>query len=147
MIYNQDLVNLVDIADNSLDAVVAVSSLEHNSADGLQLVVKEIMRVLKQGGVLLATLGASKQQDWYHEPSSGWCYSDVSLRHIFNLAPEVPSNYDHYDELLEKLRNCSELRENLSSFYSHSYQSGMPGGIWDPKYQPVGVCKVKRLHN
>jgi hypothetical protein len=36
------------------------------------------------------------------------------------------------------------LRDNLASFYGRSGENGMPWGVWDPRYQPVGVCKVKR---
>jgi SAM-dependent methyltransferase len=143
MIYNQDLANLQHISDNSLDAVVAVSALEHNTPEGLQSVVKEILRVLKPGGALLATLCAGKDEDWWHAPSSGWCYTDASLRRLFDLPPDTPSNYARYDELLASLRNCAELRDNLSSFYKQSDQNGMPWGVWDPQYQPVGVCKIK----
>jgi 2-polyprenyl-3-methyl-5-hydroxy-6-metoxy-1,4-benzoquinol methylase len=142
-IYNQDLAELGDIQDDSLDAVVSVSALEHNSQDGLAQVVKEIIRVLKPGGILLATLTAGRDQDWWHEASRGWCYSAASLQRLFNLAPDAPTNYERYDELLEDLRNCAELRDNLASFYSNTDQGGMPQGIWDPQYQPVGVCKIK----
>lgn len=143
MIYNQDLADLQHIADNSLDTVVAVSSLEHNTPEGLQAVVKEIMRVLKPGGLLLATLCAGKDEDWWHQPSSGWCYTDASLRRLFDLPADTPSNYDHHDVLMASLRNCTELRINLASFYKKSEQNGMPWGVWDPQYQPVGVCKIK----
>ena len=141
--YNQDLKNLTHIPDDSMDAVVAVSALEHNQPPGLVQVVKELMRVLKPGGVLLATLGAARDQDWFHEPSSGWCYTESSLRNIFNLSKNVPSNYEAYDRLFSELRDCSELRDNLASFYFKSGDNGMPWGVWDPKYQSVGVCKIK----
>jgi len=101
------------------------------------------MRVLKPGGKLIATLGAAKDQDWFHEPSKGWCYTEATLRDIFELNPECPSNYDQYDELFEALCNCTELHDNLADFYFKSGNNGMPWGIWDPKYQPVGVVKVK----
>lgn len=142
-IYNQDLKNLADIRDASMDAVVAISALEHNPSEDLTLVVTELMRVLKPGGMLLATLGAARDQDWYHDPSQGWCYTDSSLRRIFDLSPGVRSNYDQYDELCAGLRECSELRDNLARFYFQSGDNGMPWGVWDPKYQVVGVCKVK----
>ena len=142
-IYNQNLAELADVQNDSLDAVVSVSALEHNSPQGLEAVVKEIMRVLKPGGVLLATLTAGRDEDWWHEASKGWCYSAASLQRIFNLEPGAPSNYERYDELIESLRNCAELRDNLASFYSNTDQGGMPQGIWDPQYQPVGVCKIK----
>lgn len=143
MIYNQDLADLQHIADHSLDAAVAVSALEHNSPEGLQSVVREIMRVLKPGGVLLATLCASKDEDRWHAPSSGWCYTDRTLRRLFDLPEDTPSNYDQHDELMASLRDCAELRNNLASFYKKSDQNGMPWGVWDPQYQPVGVCKIK----
>jgi SAM-dependent methyltransferase len=143
IIYNQDLRDLVDLPDNTIDAVVAVSSLEHNSPDGLEQVVAELMRILKPGCALLATLGAAKEGDWYHEPSSGWCYSEATLRRMFNISSSVPSNYDQYDHLFADLRNDDELRDNLASFYFRSGDNGMPWGNWDPKYQPVGICKVK----
>jgi len=143
-IYNQDLKELVDVQDDTLDAVVAVSALEHNSPNDLSKVVAELMRVLKPGGLLLATLGAAKDQDWFHEPSQGWCYSEGSLRRAFGFSREVPTNYGQFDKLFEQLRNCGELRDNLARFYFRSGDNGMPWGVWDPHYQPVGVCKVKR---
>ena len=145
ILYHQDLGDLQAIAADSLDAVVAISSLEHNSAEHLTQVVKELLRVLKPGGVLLATLGAARQQDWLHTPSKGWCYTEETLRRVFQLSPEVPSNFERYDELFEALRNCRQLREDLASFYYRSGDNGMPWGIWDPQYQPVGVCKVKQV--
>lgn len=143
VIYNQDLADLVDLPDNSVDAVVAVSALEHNPPENLPSVVQELTRVLKPGGVLLATLGAAREQDWYHTPSAGWNYTAGSLRKIFNLPADTPDNYARYDELFQALKDCTELRERLARFYFKSGDNGMPWGKWDPQYQPVGVCKVK----
>jgi ubiquinone/menaquinone biosynthesis C-methylase UbiE len=143
LIYNEDLTSMPDIPDNSLDAVVAVSALEHNSPEGLQKVVAEIMRKLKPGGKLLATLCAGKDKDWFHEPSHGWCYSDATLRRLFDLPDDTPSNYARYDELFNSLKNSTELRERLAKIYFQSGDNGMPWGRWNPQYQPVGVCKVK----
>jgi len=142
-IYNQDLKTLKDIEDESVDAVVSVSALEHNTPEGLREVVAELMRVLKVGGKLLATLGAASDKDWFHEPSQGWNYSEASMRSIFELDSSVISNYDQYNELMVALKECAELRDNLAGFYSRSGDKGMPWGIWDPQYIPVGVCKVK----
>ncbi len=144
IIYNQDLSELSDISDNSLDAVAAVSALEHNDLETLKCVVKELLRVLKPGGRLIATLAAAKDIDWFHEPSKGWCFTEVSLRKIFDLPHTVPSNFHLYDELFADLRACRELRDHLAKFYFKSGENGMPWGIWDPQYQPVGVIKIKR---
>lgn len=143
IVYNQDLKTLGDVKEGSLDAVVAVSALEHNPQEDLDQVVSELLRVLKPGGLLLATLCAARDQDWYHPPSQGWCYTEATLRARFRLPPDKPSNYSHYDELFTSLRNCAELRDNLAAFYFRSGDNGMPWGKWDPQYQPVGVYKIK----
>lgn len=144
IIYNQDLANLVDIPERSVDAIVAVSSLEHNSPDVLEQVVAELMRVLKPGCALYATLGAARESDWFHTPSKGWCYSESTLRTIFNISTDIDSNYVQYDHLYGELRESKFLQENLVSFYFHSGENGMPWGKWDPEYQPVGIRKVKQ---
>jgi 2-polyprenyl-3-methyl-5-hydroxy-6-metoxy-1,4-benzoquinol methylase len=145
VVYNQDLKSLVAVADNSLDYVVGVSALEHNPPDELPAVVAELMRVLRPGGAMLVTLGAARDQDWFHQPSSGWCYTESSLRKMFDLPDQATSNYAHHDELFAALQNCTELRYNLAHFYAKSGDNGMPWGIWDPQYLPVGVCKVKAI--
>ncbi len=143
VIYNHDLASLPLIADNSIDGVVAVSALEHNLPEGLPAVIDELLRVLKPGGLLLATLGASASRDWFHEPSQGWCYTEASLRRQFRLPEQTPSNYAQYEQLFTALKNCDELRLNLADFYYHAGNNGMPWGKWDPQYQSVGVCKRK----
>jgi SAM-dependent methyltransferase len=145
VVYNQDLLDLQDIPDESLDAVVAVSALEHNTPENLRLVVAELTRVLKPGGLLLATLGAGRDEDWFHQPSRGWNYTADSLKRLFDLSPAAADNFAEYDDLFFALRGCAELRDNLADFYKQSGDNGMPWGKWDPQYQPVGVCKVKPL--
>jgi len=142
-IYNEDLRSLPEVASNSADAVVSISALEHNHPQELRDVVSELMRVLKPGGPLVATLAAARDKDWYHEPSGGWCYTEQSLRNLFDLPADCPSNYDHYDELFAALCDCAELRDNLADFHFRSGDNGMPWGVWNPVYQPVGVVKVK----
>jgi SAM-dependent methyltransferase len=171
-IYNQDLASLVDIPDASLDAVVAVSALEHNTPEGLQQVISELLRVMKPGAPLLATLTANpppgvlpqglpaqgvpadeySQQaypptgfpgDTWHTPSSGWLYGEASLRRLFRLPADAPANYDRYAEIFARVRDCAELRNGLARFYFRSGDNGMPWGKWDPQYIPVGVCQVK----
>ena len=145
IIYNHDLDSLPLIPNGSQDAVVAVSALEHNDPAGLAAVVDELLRVLKPGGLLAATLGAARDEDWFHQPSQGWCYTAGSLKQLFQLPEGTPDNYKDYDAHFEALRNCAELKDNLADFYFKSGDNGMPWGKWDPQYQPVGVRKIKDL--
>lgn len=141
--YNHNLSSMPDIKADSLDVIVSISALEHNSPEELRTVVQELMRVLKPGGKLIVTLAAAKDRDWFHEPSKGWCYTESTLRDIFGLGAGYSSNYKHYDELFTLLRDCFELRDNLTDSYFKSGDNGMPWGFWDPKYQPVGIVKRK----
>lgn len=144
VVYNQDLTSMPDIPDASLDAIVSVSALEHNSPDGLRVVVEELMRVLKPGGRLIATLSAARDEDWFHQPAKGWCYTETTLRDIFNLSADCPANYDRYDELFQALCANDELRTNLAPVYFTSGDNGMPWGRWNPMYQPVGIVRQKQ---
>jgi SAM-dependent methyltransferase len=143
VLYNQDLRDLRDVPDDSLDFVVSISALEHNPPDDLRVVVRELMRVLKPGAPLVATVGAARDADWFHEPSRGWCYTVETLRELFELAEDCPDDYDRFDATLDALRACDELRVNLSRTYFERGDNGMPFGIWNPQYLSVGIVKVK----
>ena len=142
-LHSADLADLQEIAANSVDTVVSISSLEHNSPERLSSIVAELLRVIRPGGKLIATLGAAKDEDWYHEPSQGWCYTEATLRDAFGLGDDCDSNYDQYDALLKDLTECIPLRDQLADFYRRSGANGMPWGVWNPQYQTVGVLKVK----
>jgi len=144
LIYNQELCDLADVEDNSLDFVVSISALEHNSFEGLVQVLRELMRVLKPGAPLVATVGASSDSNWFHEPSKGWCYNAETVRHEFGLPADCDSNYDNYDSIFEAVRDFTELRVNLHKAYFKSGENGMPWGKWDPQYLSVGVVTHKR---
>jgi cyclopropane fatty-acyl-phospholipid synthase-like methyltransferase len=143
LFHRSDLIHLASLASESIDLVVSVSALEHNRMEDIGTVVDEVMRVLKPGGRLLATVAATNDTDFWHEPSRGWCLTEQTLRRVFHLPPESPSNFSEYDDRFAELVACRELRENLAQFYFESGENGMPWGVWDPQYHPVGILKAK----
>lgn len=145
LLYDQDLHNLSVIPSASVGYVVALSALEHNPPNEIPIIVDELLRIIRPGGALIATLGAARDHDWFHQPSQGWCYTEETLRKIFSIPSDTPSNYQQYDKLFTELYNCSELRDNLAKFYFKSGNNGMPWGRWEPQYQSVGVVKVKQI--
>ncbi|MFV2043572.1 MAG: class I SAM-dependent methyltransferase [Anaerolineales bacterium] len=142
-LYHHDLESMPELEDDSFDAVVSVSSLEHNDLSVLPHIVEELMRVLRPNGMLLATLSASRNDDWYHEPSKGWCLTEATLRTAFSMPVDTITNFSEYDSILGDLRESRVLRHRLAPMYFESGESGMPWGVWDPQYQPVGVCRQK----
>ena len=143
--YRHNLETMSELEDESFDAVVSVSALEHNDPSVLPQVVQELMRILRPGGVLLATLAATRDQDWYHEPSQGWCLTEATLRSAFGMPPDSLTNFSEYDSLFAVLRDAEALRERLAPLFFESGESGMPWGVWDPKYHPIGIRRHKRI--
>ena len=141
--WDHDLSNLAEIESDSMDAIVSISALEHNDLENLRVVISEIERVLKPGGRMAITVGGARDEDWFHEPSSGWCFTEKTLAEYFGL-DAYQTNFERYDEILEELIGCDFLKDDLPDFYFAGEDNGMPWGRWDPTYQSVGILKTKR---
>lgn len=133
-----DMTNMNKIQTDSVDAVVSLSAIEHVDKDKIPLAVSEMNRVIKNGGLLCITTSAGETADWFHEPSKGWCFGDTTLSELFNINNIDWSDYSSY---LASLKTNSFLRDHLHPFYKESSDNGMPWGVWDPKYVPVGIRK------
>jgi 2-polyprenyl-3-methyl-5-hydroxy-6-metoxy-1,4-benzoquinol methylase len=145
-LYNTDLVNLSEISEESVDVIVSISALEHNSTiSKIRDIIRELGRVLKPGGTMLITLPASRDRDWFLDSAYAWCLTDETIRNIFELSSETPSNYGEFNAILNEIKGSTTLRRNVSSSYYLSPKSGMPWGKWDPKYLPVGIIKTKQV--
>jgi ubiquinone/menaquinone biosynthesis C-methylase UbiE len=143
---NCDLRNLAEIKDNSVDIVVSVSSLEHNEhISTVKAIVQELERILMPGGRMLITLPAAHKQDWFFVPAYSWCFTDNTIRDIFNFSRDVSSNYSHYEHHFDNIKRSKDLKKNLSWRYFFTRKSGMPLGKWEPKYIPVGIIKIKQV--
>jgi SAM-dependent methyltransferase len=140
--WRADLSDLSGLADGAVDAVVSVSALEHNSPEGMAACVRELERVLRPGGGMHVTISGSDREDWFHEPSKGWCFCEATIARHFALA-EPASNFAGAEALFARLRQGEGLKEHLAPFYFLSGNNGMPWGKWDPQYFPVGVTKWK----
>jgi ubiquinone/menaquinone biosynthesis C-methylase UbiE len=139
LIYQSNILSMPHIEDSSIDVVVSLSVIEHMKKTEIENAIKEFQRVLKRGGVMIITTSAAKDCDWYHEPSMGWCFSEQSIRDLFGLNQTCPSNWDDYVNIQEKIRSSVELQRRLSPSYAWSGKKGMPWGVWNPQYIPVGI--------
>lgn len=143
-LYKCDIGDMPLLPDGFVDGVVSLSALEHNSHDGFEKCVNELLRIIKPSGRIWATVSAAQVEDHYHDPSKGWCYSEATLKKLFKLSERVSSNFLHKSELFKALREeGNELHRRLDPVYFKSGNNGMPWGKWDPQYQPVAIVKVK----
>jgi len=126
-----------EIASETFDAVVSLSTVEHIPADLFKAALKEIRRVLKQDARwAITTSGTDQYSSWFHEPSQGWCFSTKDIQRHFNARLKRDQDLEN---VLMKYRSCTYLREHLARSYKLSGANGMPWGIWKPKYLPVGI--------
>ena len=126
-----------EIQNDSFDAVVSLSALEHIPLEELPAAIAEVERICKPGARWAVTTSASVTSDtWFHEPSQGYCFSTSALHNIFSATSDKKPNLS---DLMKKYSHCSYLKNNLSEFYYKSGRNGMPWGQWDPKYIPVGI--------
>lgn len=136
-----DFTDLSMIPDGSIDCVVSVSALEHSDHQGIQKAVSQFERVLKPSGPMFLTVSAAKEADRFFEPCRGWCFCEKSLRAIFTL-PGVTSNMDCYDEIFASLKRSKDVKKRIHRYYFDNGESGLPWGVYDPQYHPVGIVKV-----
>ncbi len=134
-----NLCNIPEIEDNSFDALVSLSAIEHLPKARMREALDEIKRILKPAARwAITTSGTERAETWFHEPSQGYCFSVKELEstfHAHSIRDQNPAL------VLEQYRRCVYLKEHLADFYRLSGKYGMPWGYWDPKYIPVGLSR------
>ncbi|MEQ8821108.1 MAG: methyltransferase domain-containing protein [Sumerlaeia bacterium] len=140
-LYRCDASNMAELKDNSVDAAVSVSALEHNPAEKVREINRECLRIVKPGGPILHTVSAVKEGSAFHEESFSYLLDEAGLTEAYDLqSPE--SNFADFDAVFAAIQEGRFLKDCLGHGYYGSGRNGMPWGIWNPAYQPVGVKKV-----
>ena len=138
-----DFSRLDFIEDNTIDAIVSTSAIEHNPViETVSLAIDEFNRVLKKEKAMFITTSATNESTWWHEPSKGHCFSEADLINIFSI-PKCVSNFEKYSDISANIKSSNFLQGKIPSFYLNNPNCGMPNGIWDPKYIPVAITKYK----
>ena len=132
-----NLCNMPEIENDSFDAVVSLSALEHIPINQLGNALSEIGRVLKpEAKWAITTSGTERGNTWFHEPSKGYCFSVKYFKEKFNAKSFKKQNPK---EIFQKYKENGYLKENIAQFYFKSGNNGMPWGKWAPQYIPVGI--------
>lgn len=143
-LYRHELRSLEAIPSDSIDIIVSISALEHNNTiDDVRIIVLELLRILRPGGIMLLTLPATDREDWFFQPANSWCFSEPTLRMLFDFSDDIPDNFYEYQTVFEGIKNSLELKKHMAWRYYFTPRSGMPWGKWDPRYTPVGILKSK----
>lgn len=133
-----NLCHMPEIESHRFDAIVSLSSIEHIPFEKLQAAICELNRVSRESAKwALTTSGTEKRTTWFHKESQGHCFSVSDIERIFDAHPI--RNQEPL-QILDKYRRCDYLRRNVARFYRSSGANGLPWGVWDPKYIPIGIC-------
>ncbi len=132
-----NICSVPEIASGTFDAVVSLSAIEHIPKEALISAIKEIHRILKLNARwAITTSGTEKNETWFHEPSQGLCLAVPDVERYFDARPDGDQ---HPLDIMVKYQLSQYLKNNLADFYKESGRFGMPWGIWDPKYIPIGI--------
>ena len=134
--YQCELSELAGIENASIDAVVSVSALEHNTDDDTSVCVEELNRVLKPNSAMYLTVSASHPESGFHEPSHSRLLNEQDTTKVYDLDSQAESNFDDYNSIFDGLKQSKYLKKWLAKMYFQSGDNGMPWGKWDPGYQP-----------
>jgi 2-polyprenyl-3-methyl-5-hydroxy-6-metoxy-1,4-benzoquinol methylase len=134
-----NLSDLRDIPSGTFDAVVSLSALEHIPLEQLATALSELSRVSRPGASWAVTTSGTEQASaWLHEPSQGWCFSAADLEARFGA---TAAQAQDPAGVLQRYRDCAYLKDHLAGFYRRTDRSGMPWGVWEPRYIPVGLSR------
>jgi SAM-dependent methyltransferase len=129
-----------DLAAGSFDVTLSVSALEHNEPEHVARIGQEIARVTRSRGLVLHTVSACLSGRAFHAPSHSHLLDEDGLVAAYQLK-NYTSNFSEGIRIERELREGKRLRRWLAHTYFQSGSNGMPWGIWDPQYLPVGVRK------
>jgi SAM-dependent methyltransferase len=116
---------------NPVDFIVSISALEHNSPEVTAAAVENLLKIVRPGGKLIATVCAHKDVDCYNEKYNTHNLTLGTLMEVFQISgrENLVTNWDQYDEIFADLVNCEALRKRPV--------------YWNPTYTPVGIVKTR----
>ena len=136
----RNLCHTPKISSGDFDAVVSLSAWEHIPYELLDSALTEIRRVLTPDAKWAVTTSATEAPlTYWHEPSKSNCFSINDLENKFGAKTLFTQNPEM---ILDRYRQCSYFKDNLSEFYKKSGNYGMSWGKWEPKYVPVGLSQL-----
>ena len=98
MDYCVDFRTYTGFPENSADIIFWLSSIEHNSLEGQRECLRASLRVLKPGGLFLATFGFAPET-LYYEPSQQTNLSAVDAARVFGVEwKDTPDFYRTVEE-------------------------------------------------
>ena len=132
----------IPFEDNSFDAVISVSALEHADINLLDKNVNEMMRVAKpKAPVLISTSAIDQEADRFDEKTQGWCFSANTMTRFAKNARE---EYEKYKDVERKILQSEIWRSRIDPYYFTDPDSSFyrKHAIHLP-YLPIGLFCTK----
>lgn len=120
----------------SVDAIVSLSALEHIPDE--REFLESIRWIQAFHRPYFITTSAAPGATWWHEPSKGWCFGPDTLAQV----DSVPADWDaEYHDALAAIKGDTYLKTHIPDMYTNNPHCGLPYGVWDPQYVPIGLSR------
>jgi len=128
----------IPIEDETVDALVSVSAIEHADPELWMKSMLEMQRVVKKGHPLLITTSASNRgEDWFHEKTQGWCFSKKTLQKLLGNRKSISFDIQSIEK---KILKSKIWRKRIDAYYSDDPKSEFYRRKLDHlPYLPVGL--------
>jgi len=151
--YKTEQVNALDIPyqEKYFDRIFSISVIEHILNDGDSLVMKELWRVLKPGGVFILTIPAkNKFEIEYKEKDEYNLHSGKKLDKYFfqriydkeNIEERLLSSINNYEIISIKVFGCTE-----KNFYPDYNKRWVNYSYWETTKDPYYISKIFTYFN
>lgn len=105
----------IPLKEDSVDAIISVSALEHADYGLLQENLSEFRRVVKADGpILITTSATNEKENAYHEKTKGICFSQKA---IASFSEKMVIKNFNYDQIETNLLSSKLFISRLDNYY------------------------------
>ena len=124
--------------EESVDAIISVSALEHADYGLLQENLSEFRRVAKADAPILITTSATNaRENTFHEKTKGVCFSKKTLE---SFSEKMVIKNFNYDQIESNLLGSELFISRLDNYYVKDPLSDFYRKVMDKlPYLPVGI--------
>jgi ubiquinone/menaquinone biosynthesis C-methylase UbiE len=130
----------IPLKDKSVDAVISVSAIEHADRKIIKENLKEISRIVRDGGVSLITTSLThKKETIYNHKYEAWEFSESELNNLLKLNVK-----NDFEAIEKKYIDCKDFLNRIDIFYSMDENSDFyKKKITKIPYFPVAIKLFK----
>jgi len=111
----------INLSDNTADAIVSVSAIEHADINLFSENINELTRVLKNNGqLIITTSGSLTEERTYDKKVKGWNFCESEFK---NLIPDSKTLLTNKNKFINKLLSSKTFIKRIDPYYYEDQDS------------------------